>query len=254
MQGIENGDKPLADLRYEAERVIMAAKQEGLPVRLTGGIAIARLCPSATRPPLARTYADFDLVVAYRDRSKLDDLMGRLGYAPDREFNGIHGHQRMYFVDMQHQRHVDVFVDAIRMCHVINVSNRLTLCPDTLTPSDLLLTKLQIVELNLKDMLDILALLHSLPVVAGSNDAIDSDYLGKVWGADWPIWRTSQLTLQKVRSGMDEVLQSDALDPVRRNLDALDRVQEECPKSMKWKVRARVGDRVRWYELPEEIE
>jgi hypothetical protein len=140
------------------------------------------------------------------------------------------------------------------MCHVIDVSSRLALLPDTLTPSDLLLTKLQIVQLNHKDLLDILALLHDQEVVAGSDSAIDSTYLGKVWGGDWPLWRTSQLTLQKARVGAEEVLSPAAQGRVHANLDTLDRILEDCPKSVKWKVRARVGDRMRWYEVPEEIE
>jgi hypothetical protein len=28
---------------------------------------------------------------------------------------------------------------------------------------------------------------------------------------------------------------------------------DEVPKPMKWKLRAKVGDRVQWYQLPEEV-
>jgi len=33
---------------------------------------------------------------------------------------------------------------------------------------------------------------------------------------------------------------------------ALDTILESGPKSLRWRLRARVGQRVRWYELPEE--
>jgi hypothetical protein len=39
-------------------------------------------------------------------------------------------------------------------------------------------------------------------------------------------------------------------------VDRLSRLRsgfEEVPKSRGWKLRARVGDRKRWYELPEEV-
>ncbi len=41
-------------------------------------------------------------------------------------------------------------------------------------------------------------------------------------------------------------------DPLEQAARLLD-VAKSVPKSMKWKLRANVGDRVRWYELPEEV-
>jgi hypothetical protein len=202
---------------------------------------------------LARTYADLDLAVNSKERRSLSELMVKLGYVPDKIFNGLHGHQRLYFDDMEHRRHVDVFVDAVRMCHVIELKERIGLRADILTPSDLLLTKLQIVELNAKDLLDLLSLLHDQEVVAGSNDAFDSTYLGKLWGADWPIWRTSKMTLGKVRDSVAGILPAEGQERVLAKVTALEKVLEDCPKGFGWKVRARLGDRVKWYELPEEV-
>jgi hypothetical protein len=254
MRDLVNERKPLPDLRQEAERVITAVQGSGVLARLTGGVAIARRCPVASFPPFARAFADMDLVCTYKDRNRLGDLMVQLGYAPHQEFNGIHGHQRLYFVDTEHKRHVDVFMDAIRMCHVIDVSRRLHLLPDTLTPSDLLLTKLQIVELNHKDLMDLLALLHDQQIVPGSHGAIDTDYLARLWGSDWPIWRTSTMTLEKVRRAAEQHLSSAAQSRIYATLDALASVLEGCSKTVRWKLRSRVGDRVKWYNLPEEIE
>jgi hypothetical protein len=34
----------------------------------------------------------------------------------------------------------------------------------------------------------------------------------------------------------------------------LQEVADAVPKGIKWKLRANVGDRVRWYEVPEEVD
>jgi hypothetical protein len=41
----------------------------------------------------------------------------------------------------------------------------------------------------------------------------------------------------------------DPLAQARRLLE----LAESAPKGVKWRLRANVGDRVRWYELPEEV-
>jgi hypothetical protein len=247
-------EKPLADLIAESARIIEAARAARVPIRLTGGLAIRRRHPSASRPPLARTYADIDLAASSKGgHRKITDLMLRLGYVPDQMFNSLHGNERLYYEDPAHGRHIDVFVDAVRMCHVIQFKHRLDYLDDTLSVSDLLLTKLQIFQLNQKDMLDILAILHDQTLRVGAHDALDPDYLQEIWGNDWPIWRTSSGTLDAVRRAAPEILDGEGAKQVMKNVDALQEILSSGRKSLRWKLRAQVGDRVRWYELPEEV-
>jgi hypothetical protein len=248
-------EKPLADLVAESERVIEAARAAGVPIRLTGGLAIRRRHPSARIPPLARSYADIDLAASSKGGHRaITGLMVRLGYVPDQMFNSLHGNERLYYDDPTHGRHIDVFVDAVRMCHVIQFKTRLHYLDDTLSVSDLLLTKLQIFQLNQKDMLDILAILHDQTLRAGAHDALDPDYLQEIWGNDWPIWRTSLGTLETVRRAAPAILDGDGATQVLKNLDALDEILRTGRKSLRWKLRAQVGERIRWYELPEEVQ
>jgi hypothetical protein len=248
-------EQPLEDLIAEADRVIAAAQAAKVPVRLTGGLAIRRRHRSATLPPLARNYADIDLATTSKTGHRaITEFMVGLGYVGDQMFNSLHGNERLYYQDPGRDRHVDVFVDAVRMCHVINFKQRLTYLDDTLPVSDLLLTKLQIVELNMKDLLDIMAVLHDQTLRSGAHDALDTGYLEEIWGNDWPIWRTSQGTLAKARAVVPTVLNGEASGRVMRNLEALDEILRSGRKTLRWRVRARVGERVRWYELPEEVE
>jgi hypothetical protein len=242
------------DPQVEAGRLVELIAAHDVEARLTGGLAILRRCPSARRPPLARSYQDLDFVCARSATRALGEAFGEAGYLADTEFNGLHGSQRLYFHDPEHGRHIDVFVGVMRMCHELDLRERLCLLPDTLTPSDLLLSKLQIVELNAKDALDVLALLHDQPLTDSNDEAIDSSYLAQLWGENWPLWRTSQLSLQKVQATASEVLDASSRDRVIHMIGLLEELLETCGKSRRWKLRARVGDRVRWYELPEEIE
>jgi hypothetical protein len=254
IEGSGEDGKPRADLIEEADRVIAAAQAAGAPIRLAGGLAIRRRHPSAQRPPLQRSYADLDLATTSKGgRRAVIELMTRLGYVPDQIFNGLHGQERLYFADVTNERHVDVFVDAVRMCHVIEFKHRFDQLDDTLTVSDLLLTKLQIVELNHKDMLDLLALLHDQRLEPGAPDAFDPEYLGRAWGRSWPIWRTSGLTLGKVRAQGPDILDPGTFSRVSAMLSALEEILVAGEKTLAWKLRARVGDRMRWYEIPEEV-
>jgi hypothetical protein len=245
--------QPLTDLHAEAERVITAIEADRVAARLAGGLAVARRCPSAMQPPLKREYADLDLVCARGGQAKLGACLERIGYQADKRFNAIHGKQQLYFGDPTSGLHIDVFVGVIKMCHTIDVSQRLELLPDTLTPSDLLLTKLQIVEINPKDLLDLLAMAHDQRVEAGRADALDSAYLGELWGSDWPLWRTSRQTLLHVRDAAAVTLGHAASERALGTIAALEEILEICVKSRRWRLRALVGERVRWYELPDEI-
>jgi len=245
---------PLPDLVAESERVLAAARERGVVLRLAGGLAIRRLCPAASMPPLNRRYADLDLAIAGGGAHRpLSDLLRGLGYQAESTFNALNGSTRLQFIDSANGRHVDVFVDAIRMCHVIDFKERLQLFEATLSPADLLLTKLQIVELNDKDVLDTLALLHDLTLTRGNGPGIDIDHLERVWGDDWPLWKTSQLTLDKIRRAVPSILEEPASTRVLRSIAGVQTVLDSGRKGLRWKLRARVGERVRWYELPEEV-
>jgi hypothetical protein len=245
---------PLPDLVAESQRVLAAARHRGVVVRLAGGLAIRHLCPVARTPPFSRSYADLDLAIAGNGAHRpLIDLMLGLGYQPEAMFNALNGSTRLQFNDTVNGRHADVFVNAVRMCHVIDFKDRLELFQDTLTPADLLLTKLQVVELNEKDILDVMALLHDRELENREGAGINTGYLEHVWGEDWPLWKTCQLTLDKIRRAAPSIAQETASERILKSVDSLQVIIESGRKSLRWKVRARVGERIRWYELPEEL-
>src|SRR2546425_429012 len=172
-------------------------------------------------------------------------------YQGPRRFNTLNGDQRLLYLDEVNGRQIDVFIDRMKMCHVIELANRLGHEGPTLTPADLLLSKLQVYEVNMKDLVDTTALLLDHPIADHDNDAINAAYLARLTSEDWGLHRTLQLNSGRVRDAARE-LDVDA-GRVSQRLDELWARIDAQPKSLKWKLRARVGDRMSWYELPEEV-
>lgn len=243
------GSLPHADLKDEVIRVLETAEAQGVVLRALGGLAVNLLCPSARVPPLARTYKDLDLAGRRGDAKAITDLLGSLGYAPDEEFNALHGHGQLYFWDRTNARQLDVFVERIHLSHDLDVGHRLEATPRTLSAADLLLTKLQVVEVNEKDLKDACALLADQPI---SAEGIDPGRIGEVLGADWGWWRTCTTTLGAVITYARGLQSFEQKDGVLRSAQELSELIDKAPKSLRWRVRSIVGERMRWHELPEE--
>jgi hypothetical protein len=216
-----------------------------------GGAGVNLHSSSARRPPLKRKYGDLDFVTSSKQRPAVQKLFESLGYQGDLRFNTLNGHQRLLYLDEVNGRQIDIFIDRMRMCHVIELAGRLGHDGPTLTPADLLLSKLQVFEVNMKDLVDTTALLLDHPVADHDDDAINAVYLARLTADDWGLHRTLQLNSRRVRDAARELDVDDGL--VNQRLDELWARIDAQPKSLKWKIRARVGDRVSWYELPEEV-
>lgn len=244
--------EPLADPIAEGTRIAEAAAERGIPLRLLGGVAIAVSCPSSRRPPLRREYGDIDFAASSAARKEVVRLLGELGYVADREFNTLHGHRRLYFTDSANQRQVDVFVDEANLCHHVDFRRRLELVPLTLPLADLALMKLQVVETNEKDYLDLCAIFadHEL---SEDESGVNWTYLAERAAADWGLWRTIGLVSERTESFALGLADFEAADQVADRLRRLRSKLDTVPKSRRWKLRSRVGDRKRWYEIPEEV-
>jgi hypothetical protein len=244
------------DARKQAVEMIDAATERGVPLRLLGGLAVQVLTPDF--PPRARDDQDLDFVSVDTCKKPLMELFSEQGYQGDTRFNTLHGAHQMYFRTPDGARAVDVIMNRLSMCHTLELRDRLTRMPYTIDVADLLLSKLQVVEQNEKDAQDLIYLLSAFDVAPGdAPGTIGLDRITEVAGADWGWWRTVTGNLDRVAELAEGTLAR--LVPAQARHDpaaqarALRDHADACPKTMRWKVRARVGDRVRWYELPEEV-
>jgi hypothetical protein len=240
------------DVVLEGQRLLQRASDENVPLRVLGGVAIKLRAPGELAPAFARSYADLDFVAARKGARQTAELLRSEGYAAHVSFNALHGNERLLFFDEEHDRQVDVFVGAFSMCHRIPLDDRLEVDPISIPLAELLLTKLQVIEVNEKDVRDTLALLHDHPIGSADGETLNGGRVATLCAADWGLWRTITRNLHACRDF------ADTCDvPDRRTLDEridalLERIEAE-PKSRAWKLRARIGDRKRWYELPEEV-
>jgi hypothetical protein len=242
-----------ADVVAEAERLVERARQQGVPIRLLGGVAI-KLRSKDLPAAFQRKYGDIDWVAAKGKSATAQKFFEDAGYAPEARFNALHGRDRLLFFDQQHGRQVDVFVGTFRMCHEIPFDKRLEIEPVTIPLAELLLTKLQVYEINEKDVGDALALMHEHGIGESDGPYINAARIASLCASDWGLWRTFTANLNTCGELIDRFdLSTEQKDALRQEVQRLqDRIEEE-PKSRRWKLRARIGERKRWYELPEEV-
>lgn len=246
------GRQPLASVTDEARRVATAAEAAGVTLRVTGGVGVALTCSSASTDPLARIYSDIDVVSHAKERKAVTALLLELGYCADDAFNALHGARRLFFWDATNDRQLDVFLDKVEMCHVIDLRDRLEAPGLVLTPADLLLMKLQVVESNVKDLTDIVCLLTDKDFTRGTDAGIDLDYLAALAAEDWGLWRTVTMVADRAGSWARQAAGLASPERVQRQVREFVDTLEAAPKSRAWRLRARVGDRKKWYMTPEE--
>jgi hypothetical protein len=243
----------VADVEVEGRELISALGEGGAAARLLGGVAIAQHRHAGWPGVLDRRYGDIDLVAEPRKAKEIGAVMTGRGYEPALPFNNLHGYKRLLFHDLANRRQVDVFVGRFEMCHALDLSDRLDAHPTTLSAADLLLTKLQVVQIDSKDLRDAVALVHQHELGdEADGDVIGVDRLVAVTRGDWGWWTTLTDNLARLPE-----IAADALPPadaalVTGRVEALRSALAAAPKSMRWRTRAKIGRRVPWYELPEE--
>jgi hypothetical protein len=245
-------------LQDEARRLLAAADAGPTPLGLIGGMGICLLLGERMEPSLRRPVGDLDFVTTRRAGPAVETLLAAHGWEPEQRFNAVNGARRLLFGEPAGERRVDVFVGDFQMCHRLPLAERLKGRGEILPGAELALTKLQIVALNAKDRGDLHALLLACPIAQDDlhegAPAIDARRIAAAAGNDWGLHHTLELNLARLRQGLAEApLAPPQRELLERRIVELADVLERTPKSRAWRLRARVGERRRWYEEPEEI-
>ena len=176
----------LPEIQIEMNRLIEAANEESILLRVLGGLAI-KVHHKANHPVFTREYGDLDFVVAGKQRREFEGFMPQMGYSPHKQFNVLNGSDRQIYYHNETEMKIDIFVDAFSMCHKIPLEGRLHLHPITIPLAELLLTKAQIAELNRKDALDIASLLLYAETGIDDEEKINLKRIAQLCGADWGL-------------------------------------------------------------------
>jgi hypothetical protein len=238
-----------------AERVLSAAGEREVRIKALGGIGcwLHASEHGAGAQPYLREYGDVDLVLPTAGASGLGDLMRSAGLAPVESFNANGGATRRLYASAETGMQVDVFIGSFAMCHEVPLEPCAFEPPahPALSATELLLTKLQVVQLSDKDANDAASLL-AFHEVADDPEAIDGGRIGRLLASDWGLWRTTTENLGKLVERADQGRLPGDGPTVKRRAEELSEAIDSSKKSFKWKTRAKVGDRVQWYVEPEE--
>ena len=242
----------------ELKRIIKASDEAGILLRVIGSLAFQMHCSEYgyIQEAMGRAYTDIDFA-AYRKQTKeIKELMDSLGYIENREVFIMSEGERSIFDKPDTGLHVDVFYEKLDFCHVIRWEGRLEVDSPTIPLAEMLLEKMQIVQINEKDVIDTIMLLLEHPLGDIDKETINIKYIAELCSSDWGLWRTTTMNLEKVRQlahGYKQLTDEQKAHVEAQVASALERIEAE-PKSLAWRLRARVGDRVKWYKEVDEVE
>ncbi|HEY6282669.1 MAG TPA: nucleotidyltransferase family protein [Nitrososphaerales archaeon] len=232
-----------------ATQIIDKAETNGVRLRLLGGLAFKKLCPSAVDPRYFRENKDIDLMGKREDSRKIVKIMETLGYRPRELFNKLNLGQRLIYYDIANKRRVDLFLDEFVMCHKFNFKENILAGTYTLPITQLLMTKLQVVEKTEKEYKDLTVAFYDFDVTSGP-DGIRGDEIADLCSRDWGVYTTFRKSLEALEAeaaNMDGNEQASVIQRIQKLMAMMD----SAPKSFGWRMRARIGERQRWYDLPD---
>jgi len=251
---------------HEAVKIVQRSESKGIILRFMGAAAIwMRAECSSVREKLSthREISDLDFMTYGKYWGDVTKLMQEMGYNFDKRHAVMHGHKRLIFrgTDDSVIPMIDIFFDKLEYCHTIDFAKdkRLEIDNPTISLADLLLEKMQIVELNEKDIIDTMILLSRFNIGNDDDKKINGNYIADLLSKDWGFYYTVTTNLKKIRSfflrefekrGL--LTEEDGLD-IRLKIDALLNAIEKKPKTLSWKLRARIGPSKKWYRDVEEV-
>jgi len=267
----------------ESQEIVEKAKEEGIILRILGGLSIAIHCREhkefakklgriGTGVIKGQEYSDIDYVSYRKQREKIKELFDKIGYVKRRATLSTAASERQIYYHPKGWFYVDIFFDKLLVAnHPIDFKGRLELDYPTITVTDMLLEKIQIWEaFSVKDLKDCMLLLKTHDIKEkGEKESIDASYIAKLLAQDWGFWYTATTNLKNLKkftSEIDKLGPEVEIDPklikkkdrkeITSKIEALlERIDKE-PKPFGWKMRAKVGTKKRWYnpvERPETV-
>ena len=150
----------------EALNLVRDADAQGIRLRILGSVAYRLQCPNNLHlfQDTKRALTDVDFGAEKKQNRAIRDFLVARGYVPDEGIYMASEGARHAYLHRDTGLNVDVFADELYFCHRIPFKGRLDLDNPTICTTDLLLEKMQIVEINLKDFKDTIVLMLEHPL------------------------------------------------------------------------------------------
>ena len=233
----------------KATSIVEEARKRDVEMRILGACAFRIHCPHTHSffETVKRPITDIDLITLGKFRDKVTEIMRHFGFTPNERFNWVHGGRR-YLFHLENELKADVFFDKLEMSHIIDLRERLTVDYPTISVADMLLEKTQIVKIAEKDIVDLIALLLEHPIGGDDVEKVNVNYISKLLSDDWGFYYTCTSNLRKIEHFLAEYsIPAEDKETVSSRIKELVSHIEAEPKSLKWRMRQRLGERVKWY-------
>lgn len=245
---------PMSTVEARTSQAVAKAAEAGVLLRALGTPAVRLRCPSAQAITIPPEEPELNFTGYARDRQAITQILEEAGYQSEKRFNALHGRTRLRFIDPEDGTPVHVFLDSFSMYHRLEFAHRLELDEVTIPLADLLLTRLQVVEMSEGELREIYALLHDHELGDKADpERIDGDRITSVCADDWGWYRTATMNLKRGTALADEFLTEPQRERVLSKVKRLEQLIEAADKSFRWQMRAQLGDARRWYDTPEEV-
>jgi len=262
------GDRSSQVFIEEALRIVDEGRKRDIMLRVMGALAVRIHCSELAEfhRELKRLgnpgqeFTDIDVMSLNKHRNQMKPFFQSINYVPDPSEYVVHMWAlRHIYHEPKKQLHVDVFFDKLDMSHTIDFRDVLELDGPTIPLAELLLEKLQIVHINEKDIKDSITLLRAHNIGDYDKETTNVRRISELLSDDWGFWYTVTINLGKVRSYAQKYCEQNLisrtdLEDMMIKSDQIAREIESRPKSIKWKMRARVGPRKKWYRDVEDIQ
>jgi hypothetical protein len=239
--------------------LLKRAEDQGVKLRIMGAVAIRLHAKGMLEESdaLRRRITDMDFVGYSKQTNKIEKLISDAGYdsVKAQVTPGLLLNRLIFVSKKEPGRHIDVFLDELRMSHTIDYRDQLDKDFPTVSLAHLLLQKMQIVRINEKDIKDTLALLLEHAIGQNDKEMVDDRLIARTLATDWGFYYTVTTNLGKARAFMETYqLSPEKKATIEKRIDQLVHAIESEPKTLRWKLRARVGTKQKWYEEVEEVE
>jgi hypothetical protein len=252
--------KPKADFTEEKERLLSLLDRDentDIIMRLIGALAFYTRCKKFNylQATLGREFTDIDFASYRKYSHRIMDFIQACGYQKDLQVSQLFGESRLLFHDLHNKRHIDVFFDELSFSHTISLKGRLEKDRMTIPLAELFLEKMQIAKINEKDLIDTIMLLREFDLGDTDGNFINMKIILGVLSTDWGFWKTVTDNLNTLLDYVEKYPQLDAEDKavVKGRIKQLIHKIEKAQKSLKWKLRSKIGTKVKWYQEVDEL-
>ncbi|MBW6464661.1 MAG: hypothetical protein K0B84_10845 [Firmicutes bacterium] len=256
MMSIYTG-KDAGEFIAEAKKIINQAEQKGAPLRLIGALAFHLHCPKYNyiHKKWGRVFTDTDFVAKREHHKEIIEAYAELGYKDDEMITTLYGSDRLVFDNPETGMHSDIFFDKLDYCHVLQLRDRLNVDDLTIPLAELFLEKMQIVQINEKDIVDTMMLLAEHPVGESDNEEINGPVIAGILASEWGFWRTVTGNIDKMLAitAKTDLFDSEEKNTIEERIAKIRDYVDREPKPLAWKMRSKVGDKVKWYKEVDEL-